>query len=607
MSARSSHPLLRFIHQIAVTEGTSHLSDRELLDRFASSQDETAIAALMKRHGPMVLGVCRRLLPNSVDAEDVFQATWMVLLRKAAMLPCRSSVAGFLYEVARTLAINVKIAAVRRRRRELKARTPRPADPLAELASRELLGVLEEELALLPDKYRSALLLCYLEGKSRGEASRQLRCPLATLKSRLQRGRDLLRTALARRGLTLTDALLAAALMENTLQAALPSPLVDGTIRAVALPATSQAAAGVISERVAALIQGVTKTMLVNKLKLGLTVSLAVGLLVVGAGLATQQVMLGEKDQQPLLQREAQSKRIQLKPAPGGRAADSEKASISLEQLKKKLKEQRDKIKSLRLVYNFESEAPVGWDLVKEWKVPWGPEKAREEIAVKGNKRYHRGGAQGEEADHDIRAFDGEKPWMLQKGICFIYKPQSKMRVFRSHYLLQVGLMYPDPTGDEEHQTFLRAYMLPEIFETPGYQLKGMDKVAGALCLIIEGKMPKPPWFTDKKEEETATDDRLWLDTEHGMVLRKRELSVKGRLVTRFQNSDLKEILPGYWLPLECQEELLSPENAPKEYHGKPAVVIRCKVRKWNVNDVKEDFFAVPDGVQVMDLRNEDG
>ncbi len=316
MAKRPSDPLLRFLHHLAATEGTSQLSDRELLDRFVASRDETALTALMKRHGPLVLGTCRRLLPNSADAEDVFQATWLVLIRKAATLPWRNSIAGFLHEVAHNLAVNVRVAAVRRRDRERQARSAPPADPLAEITGRELLAVLDEELARLPDKYRSVLLLCYLEGQSREEVARQLRCPLATLKSRLQRGRDLLRAALARRGLTLSATLLAAALTEKTLRAALPEQLVQTTLRAAALAAAGQMSAGVISAPVAALIQGATQAMFVSKLKVGLAFGLAFGLLLAGAGLVTRQVLKAREQETPQ-PRAAQPERGHFDPVPG--------------------------------------------------------------------------------------------------------------------------------------------------------------------------------------------------------------------------------------------------------------------------------------------------
>jgi len=109
----------------------------------------------------------------------------------------------------------------------------------------------------------------------------------------------------------------------------------------------------------------------------------------------------------------------------------------------------------------------------------------------------------------------------------------------------------------------------------------------------------------EKVGEREVTADKLWLDLDHGMALRKREFAEKGHLVRRISTANLKEILPGYWLPFECTDELLAPADAPKEHHGKPAVVVRHKVRTCNVNDVKDGFFAIPEGVQVHD-RNKD-
>src|SRR6266480_335314 len=155
---------------------------------------------LVRRHGPMVLRVCQRLLHNWHDAEDVCQATFLVLASKAASGHWQASVAGWLHQVAYHLARKAQAAAVRRGVHERHV-VDRPVPDLLEtITGRELQAVLDEELARLAEKYRAPLVLCYLEGATRDEAARQLGWALGTLKSRMERGRELLRIRLARRG-----------------------------------------------------------------------------------------------------------------------------------------------------------------------------------------------------------------------------------------------------------------------------------------------------------------------------------------------------------------------------------------------------------------------
>jgi len=189
-----------------------HVSDATLLERFVTRREEAAFAALVQRHGPLVLGVCRRVLRNPHDAEDVFQATFLVLARKAVRIPWQTSVSKWLYVVAQRLALHARAALLRRQNRERPAvphgeRQPLAeeshpqADPMAEIARRELRQVLDDELYHLPEKYRTPLVLCYLEGKTNEEAARELGWPTGSMSRRLERARALLRQRLIRRGL----------------------------------------------------------------------------------------------------------------------------------------------------------------------------------------------------------------------------------------------------------------------------------------------------------------------------------------------------------------------------------------------------------------------
>jgi RNA polymerase sigma factor (sigma-70 family) len=211
MTHTPGNAVLRHIRGLAAAENVSRLADRQLLDRFVTAREDSAFEALVRRHGPLVLGVCRRVLHDPHDAEDAFQATFLTLARKAASAGRRASLSTWLYQVAFHTALRARKQSAVRRQREDKA-PPRPQpDPLAEVTGRELLTVLDEELHQLPERLRAPLVLYYLEGKARDEAARELGCSLGTLKRRLEEGRARLHARLSRRGLSLA-ALLAAGL-----------------------------------------------------------------------------------------------------------------------------------------------------------------------------------------------------------------------------------------------------------------------------------------------------------------------------------------------------------------------------------------------------------
>jgi RNA polymerase sigma factor (sigma-70 family) len=198
--------LLRTVRQ-AAGEPDDAVPDRELLRRFATDRDESAFTALVRRYSSMVLGVGLRALHHRQDAEDVCQATFLTLARKAATVGWRESVAGWLYDAARRHASNVRAAAARRVRRPADPAVRVEPDPATGAALRELRAALDEELARLPEKLRTPLVLCCLEGMTRDEVAACLGVPLSTVKSRLEEGRERLRRRLTRRGLELAAVL----------------------------------------------------------------------------------------------------------------------------------------------------------------------------------------------------------------------------------------------------------------------------------------------------------------------------------------------------------------------------------------------------------------
>jgi RNA polymerase sigma factor (sigma-70 family) len=293
--------LMRVLSQLrwlARPAETDQLSDAALLEQFLSRRDEAAFATLVRRHGPMVQGVCRRLLRDPDDADDAFQATFLVLVRKAAALSRRELLANWLYGVAYRTALKARGLKARRLARERQADMS-AVESTVQPGWDDLQPLLDQELNRLPRKYRAPMVLCELEGKSRKEAAELLGCPEGTLSSRLARARELLGRRLARRGVALSAGALATLLVQYAAPSAVASPLVSVTVSAALATAAGQSlAAGVVSAHVAALTEGVLKAMAISKLKVAAIVFLALGLVGTGAGVATHYALADRAGQQ---------------------------------------------------------------------------------------------------------------------------------------------------------------------------------------------------------------------------------------------------------------------------------------------------------------------
>jgi RNA polymerase sigma factor (sigma-70 family) len=283
---------LRHIQALFNVGTMGGLTDGQLLERFTVCDREAAeqaFAALVERHGPMVLRVCQSVLRERHDAEDAFQATFLVLVRKAASIRKRSSVVSWLHGVAFRVASCQKVATARRRGYERKVAESEVA-PTDDNDRQDLASVLHEELDRLPDKYRTPIVLCYFEGLSHEQAARQLLWPVGTVRSRLARGRLQLRSLLWRRGLAPSIVFLERALRAEKATAAIPSALASATARA-ALHCTSGnvVATGLTSTSVALLVEGAMNVMFLAKIKFAL---LACGLIATGALVVAQQARM---------------------------------------------------------------------------------------------------------------------------------------------------------------------------------------------------------------------------------------------------------------------------------------------------------------------------
>ncbi|QVL34026.1 sigma-70 family RNA polymerase sigma factor [Telmatocola sphagniphila] len=251
-----------------ILRNDARLTDGKLLEEYISRHDERALEILVERHAPMVWGVCRRILFNHHAAEDAFQATFLVLVRKAGSITSPELLANWLYGVAYQTSLKARATIAKRRERESQViELPEPiSTPKVEWLS--LQAALDEELSRLPDHYRSVIVLCDLEGQTRKQVAGQLGCAEGTVASRLARARILLAKQLSKRGIALSGGALATVLAQNVLSASVPNLLLVSTIKSATIFVTgTEVATGVISGKVVAIAEGVLKAMFLTKLK----------------------------------------------------------------------------------------------------------------------------------------------------------------------------------------------------------------------------------------------------------------------------------------------------------------------------------------------------
>jgi RNA polymerase sigma factor (sigma-70 family) len=279
MRARSLKTLLRGLRRLTPSGAGLETPDGELLERFVRERDGDAFAELVGRHGTLVLGVCRRFLGDTPDADDAFQAAFLVLVRKAHTLGNHASLAGWLHGVARWTALAARRGLARRRFHETEAATMHPSTTTE--TTDDLREVLDEEIQRLPAKYRDAVILCYFEHKAPAEAARILACPKGTIDARLSRARELLRRRLSKRHVALSATALAGCLERSAEAATLSPALADQAVQA----ATSYLAGSTsISPQVLALVQGAIQAMRATRARLAAALLMVLGVLGLGAG-----------------------------------------------------------------------------------------------------------------------------------------------------------------------------------------------------------------------------------------------------------------------------------------------------------------------------------
>jgi len=343
MATGAMDQVVRYLRRVARPHAPSDVTDGQLLRAFLADRAEDAFEMLVRRHGGMILGVCRRVLDNVHDAEDAFQATFLVLARKAASVVPREQVGNWLHGVALRTALEARARRARRRAREVQVKDMPHPTVSAAVNWDALHRLLDQELSRLPAKYRSSIILCDLEGRSRKQAAQQLGLAEVTLSSRLATGRQMLARRLLRHGLSVPAAGLAAALATQVAVASVRPALLSATAKAAVLAGTGQAAAGLVSAQVVSLSQGVIKTMFLHRLKV-LTV-LLLGMALGGVGAGT--IVVPAKGQAPADTISAPTSRA----APGQRAEPEEPLEGGLlldEQIQKELRLSQGQVKRLK-------------------------------------------------------------------------------------------------------------------------------------------------------------------------------------------------------------------------------------------------------------------
>jgi RNA polymerase sigma factor (sigma-70 family) len=310
MADESLRMLVRRLRRATDPRGDAALSDAQLLERFITERDEAAFELLVWRHGTMVLNLCRRVLRQEQDTEDAFQATFLILARKARSIGKRQACASWLYKVAYRVALAARAEAAPRAARESPCPEQLPAAEASDdLIWRDLRPLLDEEVTRLPEKYRAAFVLCCLEGRTGAEAAEQLRCPEGTVLSRLSRARARLRRRLLSRGVSLPAGVLIAVVAARGQAAEVTAGLVNSTSKAALAVAAGKAVAAVASARAATLTEGALRAMFVSKLKVTLGIVLTLVLVGIGAGVVGDVLL-------------AEPPRPADPPAPGTQGAD---------------------------------------------------------------------------------------------------------------------------------------------------------------------------------------------------------------------------------------------------------------------------------------------
>ncbi|HWB11993.1 MAG TPA: sigma-70 family RNA polymerase sigma factor [Pirellulales bacterium] len=551
-----------------------NLTDADLVERYLATRDEAAFATIVRRHGAMVRGVCRRVLHDVHEADDAFQATFLVLLRKASSISPRALLANWLYGVARRTAL--KTRTMIRKRQSLPREASEPAEQAIPTDLKiDLAAVLDEELERLPGKYRAVIVLSDLEGGSRAAVARQLALPEGTVSSRLNRGRAMLRRRLTRRGLDLAPAGLAAALAQQATEAAVPSAL-----EALALQAAQSGAASVY---VGELVRAVAKSLVVAKAGALLTTWLVAVAIVGGGALAGYALLAPEAT--PTASPSAAA-------PPNDRAGDAVSAVIAeddvsravlgddatLEEVLAAWDASGSRLKSYDVYLRVDDKSLLDRDNMP-LEEPFIDARSSHQLFSAGKRRIESNvGRPGQQATA-ITIWDGRRA-------IFHAIEANQIRV-------EKNFDAPDPTCDFEslfqlaHGTWLWTAMLRE---RPDTRLTGRESG----LFVVD-----TPTTLGKRYEYSPYGLRFWLDPKKGCLPVKHQMLYpeSGQdIVLMEAENQLQEFAPGVWAPASATARiypLAIQEVSPPRVHTK---------RTWTVDLGLSTFNAqIPDAMFELD------
>jgi RNA polymerase sigma factor (sigma-70 family) len=602
--------VLRHLRTLSEAQASRDLSDGELLERFRVHREETAFALLVQRHGPMVLGVCRRLLGDAHAAEDAFQATFLILVRKAASIRKRSSVASWLYGVARRVAVKARLKTARDHVLERQSFAMRHSDGSDQWTSNELRSVLDEELEQLPEKYRSPLVLCALQGKTHDQAARELGCPRRSLSSRLARAQELLRARFTRRGFTVSAVALTAMLGEKA-TAAVPALLTIATVRAAMLKPTEA-----ISANVAALTEEGIKAMSASKAKAGLAlVLLATALTAFGHQLVATDEQPAKDAKPPATKPVAEGPKSKLDlhgdPLPPG-------AIMRLGTLERRAVD-------AKLAMSADGKSIIGvraGKYVHVWDAATGKLREKRELIASDAWRQFWLSDDGRwlaNADHDSLTV-----WDLQSG-----KKAHQLTIKGSGYIMPArfsadGKMIAAVSRQTRH--FVHAWKLADGKEVFTKEIRDTAASSGVLAFSPDGKRLLASFTSDKEGMhcwDIATGNELWQEKEFGP--QSMIFTPDGNILSTQDRYHVVDIATGKPLPLGKVPPLtwdmrpkLTPDGRMLLISTNDEVIVWDMVNGKEIRTLKGDrrkvrrltqfggdFLVAPDGKSIVTKNGE--
>lgn len=506
-------------------------SDRELMARFARSGDESAFEVLVGRHGPMVLRVCRQMLGDLHDAQDAFQATFLVLACKADSVRRHDSAASWLHGVALRVARTSRKATARRRAHEKQSAERKPVESIDEADPSETYECLHEEVASLPEKLRLAVVLCYLEGMTAEAAADRLGCPRGTILSRLSQARERLRLRLSRRGLALPAGFLAACASPATVEAGISATLTQSVVQSASQVAAGGTVASAAPVGVASLAAPVLKSMLLAK---GLSIG-ALSLLALSGAATTVVLTLGMVGGGATSSREDQRARLaavcKIWEANAARLSVSLKLRVTVRYLVEPIPTKggtaltgrpsmKDRTKPERTLYR-KRKSPLVLRLIVLHEISGDRYRAR---------RYRRDADVPASPDY-AEAWDGET-W----------------KVSESNSGSDLGML-----GERlDARRWSKPYGVPYtyMFRDVDYGFPYFELLKQRECTIEEdGRLLKIHASERDGSPLDVTYFTFWLDPAKGMLPVRLERGIKGRPIGGRADVTLEEIKPGLWAP----------------------------------------------------------